>query len=220
MAITISSNILLGIYGPQAGLGADEPIAVFGITYKVFTIIINIPIGIALGALPIIGYNYGAGLYKRCRQTYSLVIASSLAITLVATLVFELFPKEVISLFGKASDSYMEFGVLCFRIYLSCLILTGLQRTSSIFFQALGKPIQATILSLVRDLVLLLPLSIILPLGMGINGFLLSAPIADVASFILTFAMVFIEYRHLGEKKAKEELPARHSQVVSEQERL
>jgi Na+-driven multidrug efflux pump len=139
VAVTITSNILLGIYGPKAGLGADDPIAVFGITYKVFTIVINIPIGIALGALPIIGYNYGANNYSRCKKTYNLVIISTLIVTAIATIIFEVAPQAVISLFGNASENYVNFGILCFRIYLSCIILTGLQRTSSIFFQALGK---------------------------------------------------------------------------------
>lgn len=197
VAVTISSNIILGIYGPKAGLGADDPIAVFGICYKVFTIVVNIPIGIGLGALPIIGFNYGARHYERCIKSYNLVMISSIVVTAVATLIFEVWPGQVISLFGSASEAYVSFGISCFRIYLSCLMITGLQRASSVFFQALGKPVQATVFSLARDLVLLVPLSILLPLGIGIDGFLYSAPIADVLTFILTFTMVVLEYKKL-----------------------
>lgn len=143
----------------------------------------------------------GAHHYKRCLKTYSLVMASSLVVTSLATVLFEAWPTAIISLFGNASGTYVDFGVKCFRIYLSFLILTGLKRTSSVLFQALGKPIQATILSLVRDLVLLVPLSIILPLGLGIDGFLLSAPLADVISFVLTATLVIIEYRSLLKKE-------------------
>jgi putative MATE family efflux protein len=217
VAVTITSNVLLGIYGPKAGLGADDPIAVFGITYKVFTIVINIPIGIALGALPIIGYNYGASNYSRCKKTYNLVIVSTLIVTAIATIIFEVAPQAVISLFGNASENYVNFGILCFRIYLSCIILTGLQRTSSIFFQALGKPIQATILSLVRDLALLVPLSICLPLGMGIDGFLWSAPIADVIAFVLTAIMVIYEYNTLSKQEKKVTTPSNVTIVPSTQ---
>jgi Na+-driven multidrug efflux pump len=104
-------------------------------------------------------------------------------------------------LFGSVNPLYQEFAVRCFRVYLSCVILTGWQRTSSVFFQALGKPVRATILSLVRDLVLLVPLTCLLPLGMGIDGFLIAAPIADVASFILTLGLYWAEDASLKKKE-------------------
>jgi Na+-driven multidrug efflux pump len=199
--VTVTSNLVLTKVGTDSVYGADIPVAVFGIAYKVFTIVVNIPIGIALGGLPIIGYNYGAKRYARCKQTYNLVLISSLIVTVLATLLFEIDPMLIISLFGGGSEEYNEFAVRCFRIYLSLVILTGLQRTSSVFFQALGKPIQATILSLVRDLVLLVPLTIILPMSLGMDGFFYSAPIADGIAFILTLSLTLVEYRQLDKKE-------------------
>jgi putative MATE family efflux protein len=200
--VTVTSNLVLAKVGANTVYGADIPVAVFGITYKVFTIVINIPIGIALGGLPIIGYNYGAKQYKRCRETYNLVLLSSLIVTVLATLLFEINPMLIISLFGGGSEEYNDFAVQCFRLYLMLLVLTGLQRTSSVFFQALGKPVQATILSLVRDLVLLVPLTICLPLAWGMNGFFFSAPIADAIAFVLTLALTGKEYRDLFHDEA------------------
>lgn len=200
--VTVASNWVLAQYGGQSIYGADIPVAVFGITYKVFTIVVNIPIGIALGGLPIIGYNYGAKNFERCKKTYTLILVSSLVVGVVATLIFELDPMLIIALFGGGSDSYNEFALRCFRIYLAFVILTSLQRTSSVFFQALGKPIQATILSLVRDLVLLVPLTFILPHFFGLDGFFYSAPIADLLAFILTASLTLFEYRHLNQKEA------------------
>jgi putative MATE family efflux protein len=200
--VTVTSNLVLAKVGTDTVYGADIPVAVFGITYKVFTIVINIPIGIALGGLPIIGYNYGAKQFKRCRETYNLVFLSSLIITVLATLLFEIDPMLIISLFGGGSEEYNDFAIQCFRLYLMLLVLTGLQRTSSVFFQALGKPVQATILSLVRDLVLLVPLTIVLPLAWGMNGFFYSAPIADALAFLLTLALTLKEYRELQKQEA------------------
>lgn len=199
--VTIASNLVLSQVGASTSYGADIPVAVFGITYKVFTIVVNIPIGIALGGLPIIGYNYGAKQYERCKTTYNLILISSLVVTVLATLLFEIDPMLVISLFGGGSEEYNDFAIRCFRIYLALLILTGLQRTSSVFFQALGKPIQATILSLVRDLVLLVPLTILLPQYLGMEGFFLSAPIADAIAFVLTLVLTLVEYHSLSVKE-------------------
>lgn len=201
VAVTIASNLVLVRYGAGTKYGSDIPLAVFGIAYKVFTIVVNIPIGIALGGAPIMGYNYGAKKYERVKKTYNLVLLSSFAVTLAATALFEFDPMLIVSLFGSSSAEYDEFAVLCFRIYLSCVILTGAQRTSSVFFQSLGKPVQATVLSLVRDLVLLVPLSCLLPLKWGLNGFLWSAPLSDGLAFLLTLGMTAFEYRELSAKK-------------------
>jgi putative MATE family efflux protein len=205
VAVTVASNLVLVKYGASTVYGSDIPVAVFGIAYKVFTIVVNIPIGIALGGAPIIGYNYGAKKFDRVKKTYNLVILSSLIVTLIATLFFELDPMLIVAMFGSGNAEYEEFAVLCFRVYLSCVILTGAQRTSSVFFQALGKPIQATILSLVRDLVLLVPLTCLLPMAWGMEGFLVSAPIADVLAFALTLGLVVYEYGALNKAQQKEE---------------
>jgi putative MATE family efflux protein len=199
--VTITSNLVLTRVGANTVYGSDIPVAVFGIAYKVFNIVVNIPIGIALGGLPIIGYNYGAKQFGRCKKTYNLVLISSLVVTVLATLLFEIDPMAIISLFGGGSDEYNDFAVQCFRIYLSLLILTGLQRTSSVFFQALGKPVQATILSMVRDSVLLVPLTIVLPMYWGMNGFFYSAPIADGIAFILTLVLPLVEYHQLDQEE-------------------
>jgi Na+-driven multidrug efflux pump len=139
-------------------------------------------------------------------MTYLWVFLASLVVTSIATIWFETAPMSIISLFGSnEGELYYEFGVRCLRIYLSCLILTGIQRTSSVFFQAIGKPLQATILSLSRDLVLLLPLSFMLSSFYGIDGFLYSAPIADCVAFIISLAMMIWGLVYLNKKETKAE---------------
>lgn len=199
--VTVASNLILVKYGADSLYGSDIPVAVFGITYKVFTIVVNIPIGIALGGLPIIGYNYGSGQYERVKETYKWVFISSLIISALAELWFEFLPMSVIVLFGGGSDEYNDFAVLCFRIYLSGLVLTGLQRTTPVFFQALGKAREGTILSVFRDLILLVPLTCLLPLGWGLTGFLYSAPIADVLAAFLSAVLLIKEWKGLSAKE-------------------
>ena len=213
--VTVASNQVLTRYGNGTIYGSEIPVAVFGIAYKVFTIVVNIPIGVALGGLPIIGFNYGAKQFGRVKKTYSLVVLTSLVVTTIACLIFEVFPIQVVSLFGSESEVYNEFAVKCFRIYLCGIVLTGLQRTSSVFFQALGKSIQATILSLVRDLVILVPLTYGMSSIWGLEGFLWSAPVADVISFVLTLILVLNEFKKLGnEEKLANDIS--HSMALSE----
>ena len=120
VVISLVCNIMLSKYGMLSEYGADIPIAALGICMKVFGIVINIVIGIVIGAQPIIGYNYGAKKYGRVRKTFKLVFISSLVSTLVATVVFEVFPKFVVSLFGSSEELYMEFAIKTFNCAFNC----------------------------------------------------------------------------------------------------
>lgn len=206
VVVTIVSNVVLNNVCTGSPTSA-EALAVFGITYKVFTIVVNIGVGIALGGVPIIAYNYGAKQYKRCIKTYNYVLLSTLVVMVVSMLVFEIWPDAIVSLFGSdTSAAYQEFAVKMFRIYLLAIIFTGTQRTTSVFFQAVGKPIQGTVMSLSRDFIFLVPLTFILSYsGMGVDGFLWAAPIADVIAFVLSTVLVLLEYRRLNHLAAEEE---------------
>ncbi|MDE6292701.1 MAG: MATE family efflux transporter, partial [Bacilli bacterium] len=164
--ISLVCNIMLAKYGAMSKYGADIPIAVIGICMKVFTIVINITVGIILGAQPILGYNYGAKEYDRVKKTFRLVVISTIVVGLIATLLFELCPEVIIKMFGTESDLYMEFATKTFRIFLLLVVFTCLIKVSSIFFQAVGNPIKASIVSLTRDIVCFVPLVIILPMYM------------------------------------------------------
>ncbi|MFI3297896.1 MAG: MATE family efflux transporter [bacterium] len=196
--IVVALNNGMVIYGAATKYGSDIPLTVIGIVMKVFQIVIAIVVGIAVGCQPIIGFNYSAGETFRVREVYKKMIVAELIVGVVATVIFEAFPVQVISLFGSESDLYNEFAVIVFRIFLSTIALCCLQKSSSIFLQALGKPVLSLGMSLLRDFILLVPLIILLPKVYGIIGILYAAPIADVVSFI---AIIIVMKKVLRELK-------------------
>ncbi|MCM1043848.1 MAG: MATE family efflux transporter, partial [Corallococcus sp.] len=156
--ISLVCNIMLAKYGAQSKYGIDIPIAVIGIESKVFTVVINIVVGIVLGCQPVIGYNIGAKNFDRVKRLYFAILLCTVAVGIVSTLLFELAPDIVVGIFGKPTnisnpDDYWEFARKTFRIFLSLVTFTCTIKMSSIFFQAAGKPVFAVLASLIRDIV-------------------------------------------------------------------
>lgn len=203
VVISLVCNIMLSQYGMISKYGQDIPIAVIGIAMKVFTIVINIVVGIVLGAQPILGYNYGARKYKRVKETYRLIIISTVIVGIISTLVFQFFPQVIIGLFGTGSELYSEFAEMTFRIFLSLVIFTCSIKVTSIFFQAVGQPVRAAIVSLARDIVFFVPLVILLPRGMGIKGILWAAPAADMMGMIITIYFTITFFKSLDSESEK-----------------
>lgn len=201
VVISLVCNIMLAKYGAMSKYGADIPIAVIGICMKVFTIVINIAVGIILGAQPILGYNYGAKQYDRVKKTFKLALISTIIVGLISMILFELCPSVIIKMFGTESDLYMEFAIKTFRIFLFFIVFTCTIKISSIFFQAVGNPVKASIVSLARDIVLFVPLVIILPKYMGVEGALYAAPIADLIGIIITIILLILFFNKLGKEK-------------------
>ncbi|MDE7296181.1 MAG: MATE family efflux transporter, partial [Clostridia bacterium] len=207
--ISLVCNIMLAKYGAQSQYGVDIPIAVIGIESKVFTVVINVVVGIVLGCQPIIGYNMGAKNYGRVRALYRAILLYTFVVGAISTLLFELAPDAVVSMFGKPTnipnpDDYWDFARKTFRIFLALVICTCTIKMSSIFFQAVGKPVFAVLTSLVRDIVCFVPLICVLPIFYGIDGILASAPIADAIAILVTAAFTVLFFIGL-KKKEKEE---------------
>lgn len=201
IVVTIACmNNVLTKYGAMSEYGEDIPLTVLGIVMKVFQIVISVVVGIAAGSQPIIGYNCGAGNMARVRQLYKIIFIAEAAVGAVALICFECFPVQIIQIFGSGDALYLQFAAISFRIYLCTIILCCIQKATSIFLQALGKPALSMALSLLRDFVLSVPLILLLPLGMGLEGALLSAPIADAVSFVVG---MLIMYFTLFSRKAK-----------------
>ncbi len=209
VVITLVANIMLSKYGASSIYGADIPIATMGICSKVFSIVLNIAIGIIVGAQPILGYNIGAGKNERVKETFRLAATATVIVGIIITVIVEAFPDLFINLFGVDSELYLEFARITFRIFLLGVTLTCLVKIISIFFQAVGEPLKAAVVSLLRDLVLFVPLAIILPNFIGITGILWAAPIADVISVIVAVVLVRTFFRHLGVSKASTSSPLR-----------
>ena len=200
LLISVQNN-LLGKYGAQSKFGQDIPITVLGIVMKINQILNSIIIGVAVGAQPIVGYNYGAGKFDRVKKTLKTVLTCTLTVSTIAFILFQTIPEKLISIFGSGDESYMEFACLTFRIYLLFCIANGVQIPSGIFFQAIGKSIKSVILSLSRQIILLIPGMIILGSIFGLMGVLYAGPVADGIAFFLSSTLLLIEMKNLGKNK-------------------
>ena len=201
------SNITLAGYGALSSYGADIPIAVIGIENKVFTVVVNLVVGIVLGCQPIVGYNMGARKFDRVRKLYRAILLCTLVIGLFSTLLFECFPRAVVSLFGVPTNipnpaDYWIFAEKTFRIFLSLIAFTCVIKMSAIFFQAAGRPAFAVISSLIRDIVCFLPLVLLLPRALGVEGVLWAAPLADLVSMAVTLFLTAVFFRKLNTSPA------------------
>jgi Na+-driven multidrug efflux pump len=147
-------------------------------------------LGISTGAQPIYGYNYGAGKYDRVKNTYKDVYIASTVMLCVAFAIFQIFPMKIVSIFGSSDPMYNEFAVKCLKIFLLGLPISGLQLITGTFFQAMGYPIQSSLVSLSRQIIFMIPLLFLLTWLFGINGCLYLGSIADVLSVIFTAVLL------------------------------
>ena len=190
-------NNLLGKYGAESKYGAEIPITVLGIVMKINQILNSIIVGIAAGSQPIWGYNYGAKKFDRVKQTLKIVLSASVIISTIAFILFQTIPDKLILLFGSGDENYMDFACLAFRTYLMLCIFNGVQIPSGIFFQAIGQSTKSAILSLSRQIVILIPSMIILSQLFGIIGVLSAGPVADGLAFILAVSLLLRESKKL-----------------------
>ena len=205
VVLTLVSNMTLAHYGSLSIYGQDIPISVFSIQTKVYTVVCNIVVGIVLGGQPIFGYNYGAKRFDRVKQTYKMVLLSTLVVGGVATLIFQLCPQIIINLFGGGDALYNEFAFKTFKIYLALMTITCLVKMTAIFFQSIGKSFRAVMASLIRDIVCFTPVVLILSsvlenntAGSGINGILYAAPIADFISIFVIVILTLSFFRNVN----------------------
>ena len=201
-------NNSLTYYGAMSPYGREIPLAACGIVMKVNAIMLAVIIGINQGSQPIIGFNYGARQFARVRGIYRLSITCNLAVSITAFLLFQLFPAQIVGLFGDSANLlYMEFAVKFMRIFLFMACVNGVQMFSSSFFSAIGKPVRGAVLSLTRQVLFLVPLLLLLPLVFPtpIDGILFAGPVADGAAFLTSVLMV----RHeMGRIRRLEQTPA------------
>lgn len=200
IVIAVQNN-MLAKYGVYSKYGTEIPITVIGIVMKINQILNSIIIGIAAGSQPIIGYNYGASNYKRVKETLKYVIKVSLFVGLVAFILFQTIPEQLISIFGSGSKLYNEFACLTFRIMLLLTICNSVQIVSGIFFQAIGKSGKSAFLSLSRQILFLIPAMIIMSSIIGVKGVLYAGPIADGLAFIISVILLIKENKNLNKKE-------------------
>ncbi len=179
------------------------PMAVVGIVMKFFQIVISIVIGMAAGCIPIVGYNMGAKQSGRIKKLFTKLLAAETCIGAVALVIVELFPNLLIQIFGAANESvyYTDFAVKAFRIYLCMLVLACINKATFIFLQAMGKAVESTMLSMVREIVFGVGFALLLPLFFGLDGVLYSMPVSDVLTAVISAIIIIKTYRQLNSEK-------------------
>lgn len=195
MIVQIIMNQSLKYYGAQSVYGENIPIACSGIISKVNMIFMSFIIGLSQGLQPIASFNYGAGKRKRVKEAYRKAVSAGAVLSVLAFLAFQIFPRQIISVFGQGSDLYFTFSVNYFHIFLFFTFDNFLQPISSNFFTAVGKAKTGSFLALTRQIIFLLPLLILFPLFMGIDGIMYAGPVADCLAAVVSGVMVMREIR-------------------------
>ena len=178
---------------------AQIPAAVIGIVMKFFQIVVSISIGMAAGCIPLIGYNMGAGKPERVHELLVRLTVAELIVGIIATLICELFPYPLIAIFGAANESvhYTNFAVRCIRLFMALTPLACINKSTFIFLQAMGKPVQSTLLSMLREVAFGVGLPLLLPLFWGLDGLIWFMTAADILTRPVTIAAILSSRRQL-----------------------
>ena len=184
---------------------AQIPMAVVSIVMKFFQIVISIVVGMAAGCIPIVGFNMGAGLKRRVKQLFTLLLISEACVGVVALIIVECFPQYLIAIFGAANESiyYTQFAIKAFRVYLCMVIFACVNKAAFIFLQAMGKAAASTALSMIREILFGVGLALLLPQFFGLDGVLYSMPVSDALTMIVSAVVIVMSYRQLSEAPAR-----------------
>lgn len=209
MVVQIIMNKSLTYYGELSVYGGEIPLACSGIIMKVSQLYFSICIGVGQGMQPIASFNRGAQKYDRVRRTYKIAVTCNTIISIVAFIVFQLFPRQIIGMFGEGTDTYFIFAENFFRIFLFMTFLNGIQPITSTFCTAIGEPNKGAFLSLTRQILFLLPLIVVLPIifikmgNQGIDGIMYAAPIADFMAAAISLVMIKKVFKLLDKSPLK-----------------
>lgn len=204
VAAMAAINNMLREYGARDAIFgqpayAQIPMAVVGIVMKFFQIVISIVVGMAAGCIPLVGFNMGAGRKERVRALFTRLLLAEATVGVVALVLVEIFPRQLIGIFGAANESayYTTFAVRAFRIYLCMMVFACINKACFIFLQAMGKAAASTVLSMLREVVFGVGFALVLPLIFGLDGVLYSMPVSDVLTFAVAVVLILMTYRQL-----------------------
>ena len=224
MAMAAINNMLRKYGGLDPVFGQEEyaqiPMAVVGIVMKFFQIVISISVGMAAGCIPIVGYNIGAGRKDRAAQLFKLLLTCEAILGAVALLIVELFPKQLIGIFGAGNEShyYTDFAIKSFRIYLCMMVLATVNKGTFIYLQSLGKAAASTVISMIREIVFGVGFALLLPRIFGLDGVLYSMPVSDALTFIIAAIIIYRTFKELsiGVEKANISMQSKAQEAASQ----
>lgn len=185
------------VYNSQLGrYGGDVAISVYAVVASIMTFVIMPASGISQGIQPIVGNNFGSGKHRRVMNTLYLATALSVGVTCVIWLIVLLFPEQILMAFGGEEDM-LAIGVSGLRINFCITPILGFVMLATTFFQSLGKPVPSIVITLLRQVLFLVPFLYLLPAMMGVNGIFYAQPVSDALALILSLVLVVREHRRL-----------------------
>jgi Na+-driven multidrug efflux pump len=204
-AMQLTASVLQSLLNHQLGIyGGDLAISVMGVLYAMFMMVAMPIFGLNQGVQPIIGYNYGARRFDRVKKALEMAVLAATALAVVGFAVMTLCPAQVIRLFNREDEALLALGTHAIRISTMMMPLVGFQIVSASYFQAVGRPKEAMLLMLSRQLLLLIPAALILPLFFGLDGVWAALPTSDFGASVLTGICLLVELRELKAKPADE----------------
>ncbi len=193
----VAASIVAGLLNHAlAAYGGQLAIAAMGVINRVSLLMLMPLFGIGQGMAPIVGYNYGAGNYGRVKEAAKKAALVASAVSVTGFVLIQSLDSYIIRLFTSEPE-LIELGAVGLKLFLLMLPIIGFQVIGSMFFQAIGKPVQSLLLSMSRQILILIPLLFILPRFLGLDGVWLAGPAADLGSTLLTGVLLFIELRRL-----------------------
>lgn len=194
---------------------AQIPMAVVGIVMKFFQIVISIVVGMSAGCIPIVGFNIGAGLKHRVKELFTRLLVYEGLTGFIGFLIVEFMPRQLIAIFGAANESayYTDFAIKAFRIYLCMIVFACINKACFIFLQAMGKALESTLLSMVREIVFGVGFALLLPVFFGLDGVLYSMPVSDILTFMITSFLIYRTYKEMSGKKVEKKFGEKSKSV-------
>lgn len=206
LVLFVFMNNILTKYGDLTKFGQDIPLSAYGIMSKVNSLVISSILGIAIGAQPIIGFNYGAGNKDRVKEVFKKIYLVNITIGIIFNLLYLLFPAQIVAIFGSGDNPlYIEFSIKLFRTFLMINFINAFEMTTSIVIQSLGSAKKAAACTFIRQIILFIPLALLLSDKFGLNGVLYAGPLADILCFIIVMFIFLSEYKKLNVIKKEEQ---------------
>lgn len=194
-------NSSLRHYGNLSVYGGSEALAAAGIVTKVSFLFFSTIIGCSIGGQPIMAFNFGAKNYDRVIKTYRLILAYALCVGALETVIFRVFPMQIIRLFGNGELGYSEFAVRYMQVFMLLVILTGIPPISMNVMSSIGKAKKGIVISMSKQLILIV-LLLLIPLRFGIDGILYAGPVADVIAAAASYIVLRPEFKKMKEMQS------------------
>ncbi|MGQ1909930.1 MATE family efflux transporter [Marinifilum sp. RC60d5] len=202
-SMQLAGSFVQGLYNIQlVKFSNDIAIAAMGIINSVAMLIVMTIIAINMAAQPIFGFNYGAKNFSRVKETLKISMFAATVIAVIGWILVQLFPEALVLAFNSNNKELLEVGTKGLRVFMIALPIVGFQIIVGNYFQSIGRAGISALLTLMRQVILLIPILFILPNYMGLNGVWYAGPISDIGSAIVAAIFIIWEFKKLNTKIA------------------